>query len=669
MYQGKTLLEVLDWSGVFINGLVAFVLPLLLVLKSIDRISRDRKRREKLRQLEALGLVDLSDEAVKTTMLEVAESATLTLFHRTVSNRTVSDLEQGEKNLVDVAIASSLKNARDRDRESLLRQASKTGGGYGYGAVAQTDSLVLGLGLGPPNYGRNSPRAGSTSAAISRQPSGVITPMNKAVAAVSVSTNSALRSLLHWPSRTYHAIFGGSQPDPHCCQHPHRALVNKYHAAGTTIITGADSSGTPRLIAKSASGSYPTTSSMSVEDNKYVQLTQLNVAIRDALESSSRRGSLTAAGIAAATAGAFGPPTTGFTTESGTGSNQSPHNESDPAATAAAGHTTSTKKKSNSKNLTGKSSQPKQMLTQEEGGYQTQAHTQAQTKELKFNPVVQPVSPMSIDTGTVNSTENNAGALHSSNQPSFDDFDDYSEEDAAENLYGVEDEDRDAVVFDALEIADLSKLSISLNGSGATSARASAGAGVSSSSSGGAGSVGASSLLTSKRPSRHTQLHELGLEPIPSATRPSPSPFPAASTAPASTASASRAAAASPAFNASAAAAAPAPLVLPTGAARPKTDHIASPALSLSMDGNRTPAGSYIVPDCILNEIQGERKSALQRFAVFAHKKIPFNYNVLKPLPMFLEPFRLHIVTSMISVFSSIIVATMIEKTLEMFSP
>jgi hypothetical protein len=56
--------------------------------------------------------------------------------------------------------------------------------------------------------------------------------------------------------------------------------------------------------------------------------------------------------------------------------------------------------------------------------------------------------------------------------------------------------------------------------------------------------------------------------------------------------------------------------------------------------------------------------SALQRFAVFAHKKLPFNFNVIKPLPQWMERYRRLIATSMLISFVVLIVATVIEKLL-----
>lgn len=43
MYQGTLLITVLNWAGLLINGLVAFILPLYLVLKAVDRMKVESK--------------------------------------------------------------------------------------------------------------------------------------------------------------------------------------------------------------------------------------------------------------------------------------------------------------------------------------------------------------------------------------------------------------------------------------------------------------------------------------------------------------------------------------------------------------------------------------------------------------------------------------------------
>ena len=37
MYQGTALITVLNWTGLVVNGVVAFVLPLVLVLYALHR--------------------------------------------------------------------------------------------------------------------------------------------------------------------------------------------------------------------------------------------------------------------------------------------------------------------------------------------------------------------------------------------------------------------------------------------------------------------------------------------------------------------------------------------------------------------------------------------------------------------------------------------------------
>jgi hypothetical protein len=57
MYQGKVLINVLNWAGLVINGLVAFILPLILIFKVIERINIDTNRRKQILILEKLGIL------------------------------------------------------------------------------------------------------------------------------------------------------------------------------------------------------------------------------------------------------------------------------------------------------------------------------------------------------------------------------------------------------------------------------------------------------------------------------------------------------------------------------------------------------------------------------------------------------------------------------------
>ena len=57
LYQGKLLITVLNWAGLVVNGSVAFILPLVLILKVMDRRKTDNLRRLKINQLVLLGIV------------------------------------------------------------------------------------------------------------------------------------------------------------------------------------------------------------------------------------------------------------------------------------------------------------------------------------------------------------------------------------------------------------------------------------------------------------------------------------------------------------------------------------------------------------------------------------------------------------------------------------
>ena len=57
MYQGTALITVLNWTGLVVNGVVAFVLPLVLVISVFRRRRLDDFRRAQIEKLAALGLV------------------------------------------------------------------------------------------------------------------------------------------------------------------------------------------------------------------------------------------------------------------------------------------------------------------------------------------------------------------------------------------------------------------------------------------------------------------------------------------------------------------------------------------------------------------------------------------------------------------------------------
>ena len=57
LYQGKLLITVLNWAGLLVNGTVAFILPLIFIIRTIDRRENDNKRRCQIQQLQLLGVV------------------------------------------------------------------------------------------------------------------------------------------------------------------------------------------------------------------------------------------------------------------------------------------------------------------------------------------------------------------------------------------------------------------------------------------------------------------------------------------------------------------------------------------------------------------------------------------------------------------------------------
>lgn len=57
LYQGKLLITVLNWAGLLVNGTVAFILPLIFIIRTMDRRENDDKRRNQIHQLQLLGVV------------------------------------------------------------------------------------------------------------------------------------------------------------------------------------------------------------------------------------------------------------------------------------------------------------------------------------------------------------------------------------------------------------------------------------------------------------------------------------------------------------------------------------------------------------------------------------------------------------------------------------
>ena len=180
MYQGKTLLVVLDWTGIVVNGLVAFVLPLVLATRAFDRMMRDYNRRLKLARLEKLGVIDLSEAAV---------DAVLTGFDFPSTSRIGEALR--ESHSVELSSSSSSSSApRSLSTAARSMQNSRTDGGMGYGAVTTADAE------GRPQSGN--PRS-STSYAT-----------------------KALKAVLLFPRHVYKS-FGGKQQSSsgHKSQHHH----------------------------------------------------------------------------------------------------------------------------------------------------------------------------------------------------------------------------------------------------------------------------------------------------------------------------------------------------------------------------------------------------------------------------------------------------------------
>ena len=75
LYQGSILMRVLNWTGLVVNGFVAFLLPMYLVLRSIGvrRTIRDRKQAHN-----ELELLSHSTEVISSTIALTPVSNTST---------------------------------------------------------------------------------------------------------------------------------------------------------------------------------------------------------------------------------------------------------------------------------------------------------------------------------------------------------------------------------------------------------------------------------------------------------------------------------------------------------------------------------------------------------------------------------------------------------------
>jgi hypothetical protein len=63
LYQGTLLMTVLNFTGLFVNGLVCFVLPLLLVLKAMECSSSSIHQQQYISIDESVEPIDDDDDA------------------------------------------------------------------------------------------------------------------------------------------------------------------------------------------------------------------------------------------------------------------------------------------------------------------------------------------------------------------------------------------------------------------------------------------------------------------------------------------------------------------------------------------------------------------------------------------------------------------------------
>ena len=87
LYQGTLLMTVLNFTGLFVNGLVCFVLPLLLVLKAMECSSHQQQYIE---ANDVCGDIELVDQVTSYQNPEADDTTIITINNNTGEDRNYS---------------------------------------------------------------------------------------------------------------------------------------------------------------------------------------------------------------------------------------------------------------------------------------------------------------------------------------------------------------------------------------------------------------------------------------------------------------------------------------------------------------------------------------------------------------------------------------------------
>ena len=139
LYQGKLLITVLNWAGLVINGSVAFILPLVLILKVMDRRKIDNLRRFKIKQLVLLGIISENDNENNLLInYFVAKSV-----YNNVDNINNRSSNSSNSDIVDSSNSSNKECVRNGNNEIRHLISDDTDNGYGHDEVIILNFLIF----------------------------------------------------------------------------------------------------------------------------------------------------------------------------------------------------------------------------------------------------------------------------------------------------------------------------------------------------------------------------------------------------------------------------------------------------------------------------------------------------------------------------------------------
>ena len=134
LYQGKLLITVLNWAGLVINGSVAFILPLVLILKVMDRRKIDNLRRFKIKQLVLLGIISENNNE-NNLLIDYFVAKNVNNNVDNMNNRGSNSSNSSNSNIVDNS-NNSKKECVGNGNNVIRRLISDdTDNGYGHDEV------------------------------------------------------------------------------------------------------------------------------------------------------------------------------------------------------------------------------------------------------------------------------------------------------------------------------------------------------------------------------------------------------------------------------------------------------------------------------------------------------------------------------------------------------